>query len=229
MATANPCRREPPGAKPSLSGLVKIQLLYQSNATPTAKAANVLHVRWSDNVNHLLPDLSALATYIGGQWETGPFQMTSAAWFHIATICSSLGGDGTEASVVSNFAGGAPGVPFPPQCAVCITWKSGIVARGGRARTYLPGIPQSAVTTPNNAALTSTFSSSLETLSTTFMNNVNSHTIGGATPQLGVPSYYSKCALRGQPIWYPFYAVNVHQRLDSQRRRSGKESTFPIT
>ena len=223
------CKQEPPGAKPSLAGLLKYQILYQSNATPTAKAANVLHLQWATKVNHPLADLQALITYLDTQWNSTLWGAQSAAWFHIGSTLQSLGGDGLLTSSSENVGGGASGVPFPPQCAVCVTWRSGITALGGRARTYLPSVPQSAVTTPNNAALTSIYALDVESRASTFMNNVNGHLVSGDTATLGVPSYYAKCQLRPAPVFFPFFAVNVHQRLDSQRRRNGKEALFPIS
>jgi hypothetical protein len=32
---------------------------------------------------------------------------------------------------------------------------------------------------------------------------------------------------RATPLWFAFQSVSVHGRLDSQRRRLGKESAFP--
>lgn len=221
------CKQEPAGAKPPLVGLLKYQILYQSNATPVARAANVLHARWASAANHSLADLVTLLSFLEGQWDGFMGPSISGAWFHIGGVLTSLGGDGLATTHSENIAGGNGSVPFPPQTAVCVSWKSGITARGGRARTYLPGVPQSAVTTPNNAALTTAFTTGLKDGALSFMAAVNTHTVGGDTVNLGVPSYYNKCAIRPVPIFFPFVDAVVHERLDSQRRRSGKESTFP--
>lgn len=223
-----PCKKEPPGAKPFLAGLVKIVFTYQSNGTPSAKAANILHGQWLSKTNHPAVDLASAATFINTTWNSTLWALMGGGWFLQGCQVISLGGDGLEGVQTSNIAGGSGLVNFPPQVAVCVSWKSGIVARGGRARTYLPGVPQNAVTTPNNAALTSVFTSSIKTQAENFMNDVNIHTIGGDSIEVGVPSYYNKCALRPVPLFFPFFDALVHERLDSQRRRSGKEAIFPV-
>jgi hypothetical protein len=222
------CKQEPAGAKPPLAGLVKIVLTYQSNATPSAKAANILHARWLSSTNHIAADLATAATTIATEWNNTVWSLMGGGWFFQGAMVDSLGGDGLEGTHGQNTAGGSGQVNFPPQAAVCISWKSGIVARGGRARTYVPGVPQSAVTTPNNAALTSAFTTSLKTQAVAFMNALDVATIGGDSLILGVPSYYHQCQLRTPPIFFSFFDALVHERLDSQRRRSGKEAIFPV-
>jgi hypothetical protein len=207
---------------------VKIQFLYQNNATPTNKAANVLHARWRDSLNHTLSDLTTFMNQMNAGWDNDVLTQMSNVWFHVATVVQSLGGDGLEVSLTQNVAGGTGTESLPPQCAACITWKSGIIQRGGRARTYLPGTPTAALVSPHGSQLTGTFTSSLHTQAQAFLTLVSGITIGSVGIDMGVPSYYSKCQLRGVPVWYPFFAPAVHERIDSQRRRSGKESLFPI-
>jgi hypothetical protein len=43
---------------------------------------------------------------------------------------------------------------------------------------------------------------------------------------LGTISYQTAHAPRPTPVFRAFGVPHVHERLDSQRRRSGKESTF---
>lgn len=223
------CKQEPAGAKPFLSGLLKWQILYQSNATPVARAANVLHLKWTSGNNHTLTDLTSLVSFLSTNWDASIGPSISGAWFHIGDVLSSLGGDGVQATHVGNVAGQNPAVTFPPSVAVCISWKTNIVQRGGRSRTYIPGVPQNAVTTPNNAALASTYSGPLKSAAEGLINTIAAHTVGGDNVTLGTPSYYSKCQLRAVPIFFGAYDAVVHDRLDTQRRRSGKESTFPVT
>lgn len=223
------CKQEPPGAKPPLPGLVKLVFRYQNpTASPALFAANVLHGRWLSNTNHPVVDLQTLDAYVHGLWNTNVWHLMSENWSLLSTTAQSLGGDGFEDTYFQTFAGGSVYQACMPQCAVAISWKSGITARGGRARTYVPSVPQNWLTTIAGSALLSANTTALNTAAQTFMNTLNVHTIGGDSLELGVPSYYSQCRLRATPLFYSFYSSAVHDRLDSQRRRSGKESSFPV-
>jgi hypothetical protein len=61
------------------------------------------------------------------------------------------------------------------------------------------------------------------------MTSFNSTTTGlaGGVETLGTISHYAHHAILDPPIWRPFIAAHVHERIDSQRRRNGKEVLFP--
>ena len=223
------CKQEPAGAKPALPGLVKIQINYQTlGNTPVNRAANILHGQWLSKVNHPLADLQALTTYLMAQWVLLPWQHFASQWAVVSITAKSLGGDGLEDTFTQQNQGAVSVVPLPPNAAVCLSWKSGITARGGRGRTYIPGVPSSALQFSQGSQLGSGFTSALRADAVTFFNNVDAHTIGGDSLIMGVPSYYSKCQLRPVPLFGIINDAVVHDRLDTQRRRLGKETQFPI-
>jgi hypothetical protein len=45
---------------------------------------------------------------------------------------------------------------------------------------------------------------------------------------LGTLSFQTAHAVRPTPVFRPFGAAHVHERMDSQRRRSGRENLFPV-
>jgi hypothetical protein len=224
----NPCKQEPPGPKPFLPGLLKLQVQYTGAVPGPVRAANVLHARWNDNVNHLLADVALVCNHFQTHWVArmqGSIagQYTMGPW-----TVQSLGGDGLISTLSNTAPGAGTGFPNPPQCAVCITWQSGIVARGGRGRTYLPGIPGAANVQAGSPALQSSYTGPLTTAANGFLNDMAADVYGSTGITIGIPSYYNKCAFRPVPLFFPIHAAVVHDRLDSQRRRSGKESSYPI-
>jgi hypothetical protein len=223
------CKQEPPGAKPFLPGLIKAQMLYQSNNTPAAKAANVLHGRWSDSVNHPQADLNGWASALNSAWNADITTLFTADWSYLGCVVSSLGGDGLVANNTASTPGSFAGTSFPPQVAVCISWKAPLTARGGRARTYLPGIPTTATTSTKSPVLTSTYAGDVKAQAAAILSAMSTFTASGVNGALGVPSYYHSCQLRPVPLFFYFSAAVVHDRLDSQRRRSGKEALFGLT
>jgi hypothetical protein len=73
------------------------------------------------------------------------------------------------------------------------------------------------------------FATSLDTHATALLNGINSNPVSGTTIQLGTVSYHTAHATRPTPLWRSYISVHIHERYDSQRRRNGRESTFPVT
>jgi hypothetical protein len=116
----------------------------------------------------------------------------------------------------------------PPQTAVCISWHIAAAYRGGKPRTYLPGVPVSAFLAEGDSKLQSGYAIQVETNAGVFMTGFNALALGATTATLGTVSYHSGHAVRPVPLWRPFVYASCHERADSQRRRSGKESAFPV-
>jgi hypothetical protein len=68
---------------------------------------------------------------------------------------------------------------------------------------------------------------SILTAASSFRNNINASVVSTFTPTLGTISYQSGHAPRPTPLWRSFLPPRIHERMDSQRRRNGKESSFP--
>jgi hypothetical protein len=155
----------------------------------------------------------------------------SSTWTLQNCTCHDLGG--TSASAVSTtpaLPGTAAAAPFSANTAVVISWQWAPAIRGGRPRTYIPGIPQNAILTTGSSQLSSAYAGSMYAAAAAFLTSVNAHTPpGGASHMtLGAVSYYHGHAVRPTPVFNPFLSARVHERLDSQRRRLGKEATYPI-
>jgi hypothetical protein len=223
-----PITTEPKGSKPSLPGLIKIDLGFQVNPGWTTAAHLILHARFSDNVNHSLSDLTNVGSNVPTHFTTRikPFWGSSCTWTSVAV--SSLGGDGLLYQGTGSVPGTGSTPIYPPQVSVCISWKAAIAWRGGRPRTYLPGIPQAATTSVGSPALASSYSGALAAAATSLLSDIQGDSYSSATLSLGVPSYYSKGAFRSPPLFLPFQGAVVHDRLSSQRRRSAKERGYGI-
>lgn len=127
------------------------------------------------------------------------------------------------------IAGTASGTLLPPQCAVVISWHIAASYRGGKPRTYLPGIPSTALNLSYDSVLNPTYATGVQTQANNFASSFNASSPGGHDCILGTVSYHSGHAVRPTPIFRPFGEAVVHERLDSQRRRNGKESAFGVT
>lgn len=224
-----PITSEPKGPKPPLAGGLKIQFNYTGTAGGlTFVAANVLHslIAPGNLVTQAL--VSSLATSYKNAWSSNFPSSIASSWKLVNTTVTAVDGSGLQGQDNTNVPGTATGL-YPPQCAVAITWKGAIPWRGGRPRTYLPGVPTSATSgSSQSSALATSYTSALATSAIAFITTVNSFTIAGGSCTFGLISYYSRGAFRSTPLFVPLTTAVVHDRLDSQRRRSGKERTFPI-
>jgi hypothetical protein len=119
------------------------------------------------------------------------------------------------------------GNPMAPGNAVCISWTINASYRGGKPRWYLPGIMLSAQNTVGDSQLTTVFANSIKTAANGIQTSFNASSPNGHDVILGTISYFTGHALRPTPLFRPFGVAKVHERMDSQRRRNGKENLFP--
>lgn len=216
---------------PPLINAVKLIFNWVSTAGRVAK--NIMYVLTGGGFVTSDPTkLKALANnamgYATGAGSIAP--IISSQWTLNSVTAKDIGG--TSAQAVSDAAavpGSVAAAPLPPGDAVCISWQIAASYRGGKPRTYLPGIPTTALVSAAGSQLTTTYAASVVTAGATFMASMNASTVtGGGTFQLGTVSYHHGHAVRPTPIFEQFQAAHCHERLDHQRRRSGKEVAFPV-
>lgn len=157
----------------------------------------------------------------------------SSSWSLQNVMCHDLGGTSASASsTLPAIPGAVAAAPFPPGVAVAVSWQIAPAYRGGKPRTYLPGIPVNAVLTTASSQLSTTYANGLASFAHNFLTTMNSTTVPGSGSShitMGAVSYYHGHAVRPTPIFNPFIGTHVHERIDSQRRRNGKEASFPVT
>jgi hypothetical protein len=219
---------------PPAVGCAKIYLKGQLGGQG-ANTGTIFHVRRNDSAAMVAGDIDNLANAFKASGTTNPINKfaasLSSSWNWVTVAVTDLGGTGYINQETVTQAGSATGAFLPIQCAVAVSWHAlGITWRGGRPRNYFSGVPTAAGSPGNGAQLTSAYTSALVTAAVAFQNAVELIALtGSATPQLGMISYHSHGAIRGTPLFLHYAGVNVHQRLDSQRRRSGKESSFGVS
>jgi hypothetical protein len=125
----------------------------------------------------------------------------------------------------STSSGGTSGIGqgLPANIAMAVSWQINRRYRGGHPRTYLVGFsdPQTTGTTSWDP----TVAGAVRTAAAEFIDDVNALTIAstGGTITLGVVHYKANKVVLTPPTFDPFQGAQVHPRIDSQRRRLGKE------
>lgn len=133
------------------------------------------------------------------------------------------------------------GTPPPTSAAVCVSWHINRRYRGGHGRIYLPAANTTDITNGRTLAgafvisantAVAAFQAALENLS---LNSVPMNFVVlsyyESTPDTSRPKpvppggYYNHSTLRSTPVPFIITSAKVRTRLDTQRRRLGKETT----
>lgn len=107
------------------------------------------------------------------------------------------------------------------QIALCVSWTISDRYRGGHPRTYLPGLTSDALSSGH--LITTQAQTLWQNAAAGFLTNFNAITAGASSWKLVCVRYFSGHQLLPNPFVRPISGSAVHRRLDSQRRRLGKE------
>lgn len=218
---------------PPAANMVKTVLNWVGPLATVAK--NVLHIATPPGFSTTdAVKLLDLANAVHGLFPVSTSianQTVSNAWTLQNVMCGDLSGSGAQAvSTHAATPGAVTGNVYPPQTAVCISWEVGTTYKGGKPRTYVAGIPMTATSTEGSSTISSAYATAMAQGGLQLMNGIDGLTVDSLTGfVLGLLSYRTGHTVRPTPLFHPFVGVRVHERLDSQRRRSGKESGFPET
>lgn len=127
----------------------------------------------------------------------------------------------SQATVTASAAGSRAGSGLPAGSAVVTSWAINVRYRGGHPRTYWPVGCIADLTNPRQ--ITAAFATAVNASSTAFRTALNGITWAGATNKMVTVSYVRNNVHLANPVPYTINGNSVHQRLDTQRRRLGKE------
>lgn len=210
------------GPLPTVQNVAKIRLLGTLNA---ANWANVIHIRYGA-ISPSPADMLTVATAVRTAWTTNiaPRVSTSVllSTVEVTDLASRTGGQGVD-SVGS--VGTRAGTPTANSVAICASLKIQRRFRGGHPRMYLPGAVQADITA--GRSWDPTYRSGTETALRAFRTALNAITAGSSTWTWVAVGYYHKVgganAYKVPPDVDTIQDVVLHTRIDSMRRRTGKE------
>jgi hypothetical protein len=217
--------------KPPLTGSVKLENNWTSDGVATAH--NISYALFGTGVDTSDPTtLTDLANNLMSAWSgSGILPRLSEHW-HLVSVTASDNSGGSDVAANSTHAtvsGTDSSASLPPQCAIAASWQIAARYRGGKPRWYIPGIPSDALSASYGSALDSTYAGELETALKSFYSTFQLGTANTHDYSWGTLSYETGNAPRVTPLFRFYTGVMLHNRLDSQRRRSGKESTFAVS
>lgn len=205
---------------------VKIRLIGQTYGLPWV---NIFHAQWA--AGGTVPDSAGLLTMciaLRTAWTTNfkPLAITNSglSMVECTDISSRTGQQANDPTVV---AGGDATSGAPASAAVVLSWTIARRYRGGHPRSYIGGLP---VTVFINAhTIDPTKKASFGAAGVAWRAAIRSLGTMGNTWEMANVSYYHKVgglqAYKDPPDVDVITGVKVHDRLDSQRRRLGKETS----
>ncbi len=194
-----------------------------SGTYSSAKWVNVMHVGHS-SPGLTTTDLDTFAGAMRNQWNTNLAPLLNSSGVLTQTQCTDLSSHSGAVGVNTTASTGlrVSGTALPANIALVISWKISRRYRGGHPRTYLVGMSSSDVN--QNTLWTGTFQTAALAGARAFRTGVNALTLAGvAGVYLANLSYYHAGALRPTGALDAISDAVIHTRVDTQRRRLGKE------
>ena len=177
-------------------------------------------------------DLHALATSFSGIWNAqwaGQFPATSAlTQTSVWDLSSQSGIVGIDSTTHAGTHNPPSTTGLGVNSAACVSWQIAYRWRGGHFRSYIPvgyGVDIS-----GGVNLDPTFRTNLGLVANGFMGAINALTLNGQTFHMATVRYFGNGQSSSNPpvplqnpIVNDVAQAVVHSRLDSMRRRLGKE------
>lgn len=168
--------------------------------------------------------MNSLATFIGSAWGGNLVSHMNHLTIHTNTQVSFYGPgeELVEGVDTASFPGTKTNSCMPANCAVAVSWKVAIGYRGGHPRSYLAGLDLNDV--PSLAAISPALASTLAAGGNTFLNSINGHSQGPLTSlTVGTISFVRQKQWRTPPVFVAYTTATCDTRIDSQRRRLGRD------
>lgn len=197
--------------------LVRVKGIYG-----TSIFNNVLHLQYTGGAP-TTADLSTLATSINSAWTTNFAPLmpigVNVTGIDLADLTNPAAAAG---SFTVTSTGSRAGTIMNAATACCVSWIINSRYRGGHPRTYFPfGV---AGDTGSTRTWSSAFQTTVNNAANAFRTALNAITISGTTYKMIALSYKHNNEMRDQPVPYTINSNVTHGRIDTQRRRLGKET-----
>lgn len=183
---------------------------------------NVLHADGGAGTGWTSTELNALASAVRTAWVNNVLALQTSLLTLTDVQTIDLASETGPSGVATGSNSGTGGVTsLGANVAVGWTWAISRRYRGGHPRTYIGGIPTG--NTSDAHSITTTYQTLHASAAAALRTAVNGVTTSAGTAKLACVHYYRGGALLATPLVSQISGVSVDRRLDSQRRRLGKD------
>lgn len=208
---------------PTLPSAAKILRCTYSGTYGSTKWVNVFHLRYTGTLT-TQADADSITASLQSAWASNIASLVHTTCSLTQTTLQDLSSLTSPQSVNSTPHAGSSASAYnmPANVALVVSFKIGRRYRGGHPRMYVPAQVQN--NTVNSNQWTGTWVLTAKNAMTAWVGALNAITTTGITlSEAGSLSYYSGHALRPTPVFDPYILTVVHSRVDTMRRRLGKE------
>lgn len=218
--------KNPLGPLPDAAQIIQFVMGGTHNGYPWL---NVGYLQYT-GIAPTVADLNSIGTAIGNAWNTNIAPLCHANVTMQSVNLTDLTNRGAAISAVTglNHPGTRAGTDVPNQVAAVISWKINHRYRGGHPRSYWPAGVQADITSGRSWA--SAFQTAATAAAGAFRTALNAITYGSSTVRMVSMNFYTHDPTTGKPIYvgtpvpYTIQSALCHGRVDTQRRRLGKET-----
>lgn len=209
-------------ALPNAPGVVKYEFLQTFAGR---QVVNIMHTLYGGSPGSVA-EITSVAADAWTAWTTNISPQVNSGVVLTEVRATDLTSNTAPRGVhVANHAGGGGGTALTANAALVGSWQIARRYRGGHPRIYIAGCQTDWLT--DVAHWTNTVIANMQTALTGLMNDLAAISHAPYTGMSVVSvSYFSGHALRVTPENDLITGVVVHPRVDSQRRRLGKETTI---
>jgi hypothetical protein len=206
-------------ALPFVPGVAKV-IVKQTYGT--INVYNILHADGGSGTGWTSTELNALAAAVRSAWVSNvlPLQ-TSTLFLNDVTAIDLASETGPSGIAAGSNAGSKVTAAQPLNCAVCWSWSIARRYRGGHPRTYIAGLVSDQVS--NATTITTAAQTAHAAAAAAIRTAVNAVTTSAGTAKLATVHYYRNKAILETPLVSQISGVSVDTRIDSQRRRLGRD------
>jgi hypothetical protein len=203
---------------PNVPNVLKLQFIGANSGTPW-----LMGLFWHYNAATLITgDINSLCAGAATAWQTNLASVHGTA----VTLTRVQGidlraRDAAQGGIDVSYPGTLGGVTYPASVAAVCSWKVNYRWRGGHFRSYMPAGVAGNIT--GGRLWSTAFLASLNTAVDAFRNALNGLTVGGTGGHLSGVRYVVDKVPLTVPLDLPIVDSTVHQRVDTQRRRLGRE------
>lgn len=171
-----------------------------------------------------LSDLNALAQAVEAAYKASFQSRMNSAAAYIQTVTYDLSTRSTAQGIANTGWTGTHGTTQPAanNVAACISWKINLRYRGGHPRSYITGCNMDEIGSGHTwigSGLTG-----YQAAGTSFLTAMNGITAGARIWFMGSIKYFQHGQVLGSGQFYAIQQALFHSRVDSMRRRLGKET-----
>jgi hypothetical protein len=199
---------------------LKVRFLGTTQGVPFVNVFHAQHSAGSITANDLQTFINGIRSAAGTNLASAYYSGTVINTFEITDISSSTGPVATNTSSVSGSKGATALTPVNVSYAV--SWNVPLHYRGGHPRNYIP--LSAAGDIASGKLLASGVAGTLSGFWAAYLTAFNAVVSGTIGITMGMFQYHAHHQVVNPPVFYAFTGVRIHGRVDSQRRRLGKET-----